>query len=89
MIFKNFKPNAHTFLPFTKLDIPNYKCNKKLHIKDDIYITCYNTHQELCTESFHNMQIAKELNKFESCLNLSSRKINKDNLIDQLEKLII
>ena len=74
--YKNLKikPNDCTFLPFTKLNIPNYICNKK----DDIYIICY-THQELCTESFHNMQIA-------NCklLNLSSRKINKDNLTDQL-----
>lgn len=88
--YKNlkFKPNDFTFLPFLKLDKPNYKCNKKLHVKNDHYITCYSTHQELCTESFHNMLIATELNKFESCLNLASRKINKDNLTNLLENLI-
>ena len=60
--YKNikFKPNDSTFLPLTKLSLPNYKCNKKLYVIGNTYITCYSEHQELCTESQHNMLIADE-----------------------------
>lgn len=88
--YKNikFKHNHSTFLPFTKLNGPNYMCNKKLHVKDDFYITCYNIHQELCTENQHNMLIADELYKPFS-LNLSSYRIcnYKESIEDQFKKL--
>lgn len=90
--YKNikFKPNHSTFLPFTKLNVPNYMCNKKLHVKDDFYTTCDNIHQELCTENQHNMLIAQELYKLNKpfSLNLSYRICNyKESIEDQFKKL--
>lgn len=89
--YKNiqFKPNDVAFLPFTKLNLPNYTCNKTLHVKDDFYVTCNSNNQELCTESQHNMLIANELNKINTpfSLQLSSREVTK-NVTDEFEKLI-
>lgn len=92
--YKNikFKPNDITFLPLTKLSLPNYTCNKEFHVKDNFYyITCNSNYPELCTESQHNMLVANELNRLNEpfSLKLSSREVNyKENIEDQFKKLI-